>query len=72
MSVGHAGLLLALRLAASAAAAGPPDAASTGGKVEEKHVKLAQLGSVQLCAFLGVERDVMRITRESSAVLVEE
>lgn len=46
-------------------------AASAGGKVEKKHLKLAELGSVQLCSFQGVERVMMRITRESSAVIVE-
>lgn len=46
-------------------------AVSAGGKVEKKHLKLAELGSVQLCSFQGVERVMMRITRESSAVIVE-
>lgn len=64
----HIQLLLVFSLAASTAAAGPLNAASTGGKVEKK---LADLGSVQLCALLGVERDTMRITRESSAVIME-
>lgn len=67
----HIQLLLTFSLAASRAAAGALDAASAGGKVEEKHLKLAELGSVQLCEFLGVERDMMRITRESSAVIME-
>lgn len=47
------------------------DAASPGGKVEKKHLKLAELANVQLCAFLGVQRDVMRITCESSAVITQ-
>lgn len=58
-------------LADSTAAAAAGDAASPGGKVEKKHLKLAELANVQLCAFLGVERDMMRITCESSAVITE-
>lgn len=64
-------LLLAFSLEASTAAAGALDAASAGGKVDKKHLKLAGLGSVQLCAFLGVERDMMTIAHESSAVIME-
>lgn len=58
-------------LAGSTAAAVAVDAASPGGKVEKKHLKLAELANVQLCAFLGVERDMMRITCESSAVIMQ-
>lgn len=47
------------------------DAASPGGKGEKKHLKLAELANMQLCAFLGVERDMMRITCESSAVITQ-
>lgn len=66
----HIQLLPAFSLAASTAAAGALDAASAGGKVEKKHLKLAVLGSVQLCAFLGVKRDRMRITLDPGILLV--
>lgn len=65
----HIQLLPAFSLAPTAAA-GALDAASAGGKVEKKHLKLAVLGSVQLCAFLGVKRDRMRITLDPGILLV--
>lgn len=39
--------------------------------MEKKYLKLAELASVQLCAFLGVEIVVMRIICKSSAVIME-